>query len=103
VRRLERFWCSYLIGCQDWETALALSGLELCVTDDLSDDHRVHFTRLLNCHDSATGPVVDPDELSAWKLAVELSDAGLLGYKRFVAVATPGYTCDRNKLLGATP
>jgi SAM-dependent methyltransferase len=89
VGQLEELWCSYLIPSENWRANLELAGFEIRIEDDLSADHRAHFARMLSGHACAGRSTVHPDERLAWKLAVELSDVGLLGYKRFVAVAKP--------------
>lgn len=87
LRSLEDHWTSYLIeldGADGWLRLLAQAGFAARIVDDRSGDLLEHFVGLKNSAHQLTEPV-NEFEQHAWQLAIQATEADLIGYFRVVA------------------
>lgn len=85
---LEDHWKSYLLpldGDGGWKELVEGCDLAITLVDDCSADLPGHFLQLKEGSTRPEAAVVSQFEQDAWRLAIESTRAGLIGYFRLVA------------------
>lgn len=88
LEELEACWQAHLLPREAWREALAAAGFSLEVEDDLTAGSLAYFRQWVRRADRHPGRFPDV-EVRAWRLAVELGDAGIVSYLRMIG-ALPG-------------
>lgn len=76
-------WRASLVGFDLWQAALEASGSQVYIREDLGDAFRHFLIKLLPNYGEAR--YFPGEELEGWQSALELVEAGVIGYIRCVA------------------
>jgi protein-L-isoaspartate O-methyltransferase len=82
IRELEAIWHCRLRAADVWRSELTRAGAEVDLFEDVSCLTGRHFARLLRSGQRPTDL-----ERRGWELALQLADAGVLGYGRWIGRA----------------
>ncbi len=82
---LQDCWKAYLIPLEEWRAALERHGFVIEAEADLSQPFLAYYGKMLAVARSSPAGTFSDNEVTAWRLAVELGSTRTLGYSRQVS------------------